>query len=194
MNFSSETTDDDLILLLREGDNTAFKEIYNRYWDNLFNSAFKRLRNAELCEEIVQDVFTKLWIKREGLAFVTGLSNYLFTSIKYKVIDYYRKQLLQTNYQKSVTQSNPGYTNTTEENVFVRDLKAYVENEINLLPLKCRSVYEMSRHEHKTNKEIAVLLKISEKTVEGHLTKALAQLRLSLADFMMFIISLLLIK
>jgi len=194
MNNFSESTDDELILLLQEGDSAAFKEIYNRYWDRLFNSAFKRLNNAELCEEIVQDVFTKLWIKRDGLAFTAGLSNYLFTAIRYNVIDTYRRQLLKTNYHKSMQQAKPDYTNITEENIFVRDLKAFVENELNHLPAKCRSVYELSRHQHKTNKEIALLLNISEKTVEGHLTKALAQLRLSLSEFMMVIVSMLLIK
>jgi RNA polymerase sigma-70 factor (family 1) len=190
----SAATDEDLILLLQKGDTAAFKEIYNRYWDKLFNSAFKRLNNAQLSEEIVQDVFTKLWIKRERLAFVAGVSNYLFTAIKYNVIDYYRKQLQRTNYQNYLGLSHSGYTNNTEENIFVRDLKASVQYELNLLPPKCRSVYELSRHQYKTNREIALLLNISEKTVEGHLTRALAQLRLSLSDYMVFVISILFIK
>jgi len=69
---------------LRQGDETAFDEIYLRYWKKFYNEAYKRLRNAELCEELVQDVFADLWIKR-GHAAIENLEAYMSTAVRYQV-------------------------------------------------------------------------------------------------------------
>jgi RNA polymerase sigma-70 factor (ECF subfamily) len=176
-------TDDELVLLLKQAQASAFEEIYNRYWDKLYNYAFKRLHLSEICEEITQDVFTRLWQKRADISISVGLSNYLYSSIKYNLVDYYRRQVLQQNYvQSSKLVSQSG--NTTEDYVFLNDLQNQINQIVEHLPQKCRNVYQLSRFEQKNNKEIAVLLNISEKTVEGHLTKALQQLRLNLAHFL----------
>jgi len=177
-------TDEDLVLLLKQGQVDAFDVIYNRYWDKLFNAAYNRLNYTEVCEEIVQEIFIKLWEKRSVLTLTSGLKNYLFTAVKYNVIDYYRKQLLQNSFI-SANKNRSEQDNTTEDNIFVNDLKMHLENLINALPGKCKNVYELSRLEHKSNKEIAVLLNISEKTVEGHLTKALQHIRLGINDVLL---------
>jgi len=173
-------SDDKLALLIKQDQLGAFTEIYRRYWDGLYNSAYKRLHNHEACEEIVQDLFIKLWEKRNALVLTTGLSNYLYTAIKYRVIDHYRKQLVQENFLQLNGLAMLA-DNSTEESIFLNDLVQHLEKVINSLPVKCRSVYRLSRMEHKTNKEIAIILNISEKTVEGHLTKALHTLRLNLS-------------
>ncbi|MDT3401619.1 RNA polymerase sigma-70 factor [Mucilaginibacter terrae] len=183
MNVCAAINDNELAVMLRQGSNAAFEEIYRRYWDKLFNSAHKRLADFELCEEVVQDIFVKLWEKRELLSISTGLSNYLHTAVKYSVIDYYRKRLTQDAFI-SVQLASPLADTSTEDNVILNDLKRYLETLIGQLPDKCRSVYQLSRAEHKTNKEIAAILNISEKTVEGHLTKALQALRFGMADYL----------
>lgn len=183
MNACAALNDMELAELLRQGSVAAFDEMYRRYWDKLFNSAHKRLANFELCEEVVQDIFVKLWEKRETLSINTGLSNYLHSAVKYSVIDYYRKRLTQDAFI-NVQLSSARTDNSTEDNIILNDLKRYLETLIGQLPDKCRSVYQLSRAEHKTNKEIAVILNISEKTVEGHLTKALQALRFGMADYL----------
>lgn len=183
MNVCAALNDNELAEKLRQGSNAAFEEIYKRYWDKLFNSAHKRLADFELCEEVVQDIFVKLWEKRELLSINTGLSNYLHTAVKYSVIDYYRKRLTEDAFisgQLLLAQTD----NSTEDNIILNDLKRYLEILIEQLPVKCRSVYQLSRAEHKTNKEIAAILNISEKTVEGHLTKALQSLRFGMAEYL----------
>lgn len=188
MGAFSAHTDDDLILLISEGNTAAFAEVYLRYWSKLYNSAYKRLRNNELCEEIIQDVFTKLWERRGQISFNTGLSNYLYTAVKYAVIDFFRKELLK---QKFVDYAHHQELadNSNEEHILLVDLKQHVEKVIASLPLKCRSVYQLSRLENKSNKEISALLNISEKTVEGHLTNAIRFLKVSLAGFVLLLIS-----
>ncbi|WP_295715123.1 RNA polymerase sigma-70 factor [Mucilaginibacter sp.] len=180
-------TDEDLVSLLKQDQVGAFETIYARYWDKLFDSAYKRLQNTAICEEIIQDLFVKLWEKRFVLNLTTGLKNYLYTAVKYKVIDHYRKELLQNTFA-SASKHNPDMDNATEDSIFLNDLKKHLEGIINTLPPKCRNVYELSRLQHKSNKEIAVILNISEKTVEWHLTKALQHIRLAVGDMLVLLV------
>lgn len=189
MNQCEKLTDTELVALLQQDELSAFIEIYNRYWSKLYNAAYKRIKNHEACEEIVQDVFTNFWSKRNSLTLTIGLGNYLFTSTKNQVVDYYRKQIVRNHFRFGLVYCD--YDNSNEQSVFLRDLQDHIVGLIDQLPDKCKSVYQLSRIENRSNKEIAVLLNISEKTVEGHLTKALKQLRVNLTEFLLLLIALL---
>jgi RNA polymerase sigma-70 factor (ECF subfamily) len=182
MNDYNDHTDLDLCHLIQQNDLGAFEELYNRYWKKLFAAAFDRIRLKEPCEEIIQEIFVSFWEKRQHLHIVTGVGSFLYKAVKYKVIDHYRKKLTQQKHLNAV-QTGGSIDNSVEENVFLNDLKGHIEKVVARLPPKCRSVYELSRIEQKSNKEIAILLNISEKTVEGHLTKALHLLRTSLGTY-----------
>ncbi len=175
-------SDERLSLLLFNGDNGAFEEIFNRYWSKLYAAAYKRVKHREAAEEIVQDLFTLLWSKRKSVQIHTSLAAYLYTSVRYMVFNHLQKEMVRGNYKDSVQVGNIFYDNSTEETVLLNDLNSNIEKEINHLPPKCRSVFELSRKKNKTNREIAEVLDISEKTVEGHLTKAIKLLKLSLSD------------
>ncbi|PTR00025.1 RNA polymerase sigma-70 factor (ECF subfamily) [Mucilaginibacter yixingensis] len=181
-----------LVDLLRDDKLGAFKELYKRHWKKLYNAAWKRLRNKELCEEIVQELFTNLWVKRHSLPLINGVSSYLYSSVIHLVIDHYRKELVREKYREAFIAVHGHETdNSTEETILLKDLTDTIEQEISQLPDKCRSVYELSRKQHKTNKEIALYLGISEKTVENHLTKALKRLQLGLSHYLGFLVFLL---
>lgn len=174
-------SDKELSILLFQGDSGAFEEIFNRYWSDLYSAAFKRVKNHEVAEEIVQDLFTLVWTKRANIQIHSSLGGYLFTAIRYMVLNYIQKEVVRDNYRQSLKEQ-AFYHNSTEETVFFNDLTRTIENQVHQLPPKCRSVFELSRKQHKTNREIAEVLGISEKTVEGHLTKALRHLKLNLSD------------
>jgi RNA polymerase sigma-70 factor (family 1) len=185
--------EDELINLLRQDKLGAFREIYTRYWKQLYADAYKRLKNKEMAEEIVQEVFTSLWHKRGTLNITQTLGGYLFTSVSNLVIDQYRKDLVRARYKESFKLVYSETDNSTEDAILVKELEHTIEHEVNSLPDKCRSVFELSRVEHKTNKEIAYELGISEKTVEHHITKALKHIRLGLGNYLS-IIAILLLK
>ena len=175
-------SDERLSLLLFNGDNGAFEEIFNRYWSKLYAAAYKRVKHREAAEEIVQDLFTLLWSKRKSVQIHTSLAAYLYTSVRYMVFNHLQKEMVRGNYKDSVQVGNIFYDNSTEETVLLNDLNRNIEKEVNHQPPKCRSGFELSRKKNKTNREIAEVLDISEKTVEGHLTKAIKLLKLSLSD------------
>ncbi|WP_121812268.1 RNA polymerase sigma-70 factor [Mucilaginibacter kameinonensis] len=178
-------TDIQLVELFGVGDIDAFEEIYNRYWLKLYAAAYKRLKERETAKEIVQDFFTSFWINREQVKIRTSLQGYLFTSIKYLVLNHKRAEAVRNSYAEILLMVGNSFDNSTEENYYYKELLERVETEVNLLPPKCRNVFELSRKQYKTNKEIAELMGISEKTVENHLTKALRYLRVNLNSLLL---------
>ncbi len=175
-------SDMELCALLVKSDNGAFEEVFGRYWSALYSAAYKRVKSHEKAEEIVQDLFTLLWAKRENINIHTSLSGYLFTSVRYLVLNHIQKELVRDTYKGSLDLTGV-YDNSTEDTILLNDLKRNIEKEVSNLPPQCRSIYELSRKHHKINREIAELLSISEKTVEGHLTKAIRQLKIRLNTY-----------
>src|ERR1700743_1372524 len=180
----TKLTDDELIALLKQDMLGAFKELYGRYWKKLYGEAYKRLKSKESAEEIVQEIFTNLWLKRHSQTITTTVGGYLHSTVSHRVIDRYRQELVKEKYKKAFRVVYSETDNSTEDAIMLRELTYAIETEVSQFPDKCRSVYELSRNEHKTNKEIALQLGISEKTVENHLTKALKRLRIGLGHYL----------
>ncbi|TBO40438.1 RNA polymerase sigma-70 factor [Pedobacter kyonggii] len=171
-------TDEELVILFKENDVVAFREIYVRYWYELYLISNKRLRSKEASEEIIQNFFTLFWINRKKINIRGALKAYLHTSIRYSVIDYLAREATRNNYLELLSFSYKEAANTTEETVFLHEVEDGINQVMSKLPAKCRKVFELSRQHHKSNKEIAELLGLSEKTVENHITNALKLFRL----------------
>lgn len=178
-NFSSEQ----LLNLLQKDDPAAFEELYDRYWFQLFISAHKRLQCREDAEEAVQSLYESLWKNRHHIIIRTSLENYLFASIRYIVLRMMQKRLSGKTAPGVDAEgcAQPDYS--TEETILINDLSNHINQLVEKLPEKCKKVFELSRYEMKTNREIAAMMGISEKTVENHITKALHLIRNSLTHF-----------
>ena len=175
-------SDKELLDFLKKDNSAAFEEIFNRHWSKLYGAAYKRIRHKEAAEEIVQDLFASIWFKRNTLQIEGSVAAYLFTAIRYRILNYIQKELVRDNYKEAMYLVQSESDTSTEDSIYLNDLTKNIQLEINQLPEKCRSVFELSRNQHKTNREIAEFLGISEKTVENHLTKAIRRLRVGLAD------------
>jgi len=174
-------SDLELLSLLKEGDRNAFTTLYNRYWDKLYAVAFNRLADEFEAEEAVQNIFLDLWKRKETITLTHTLSTYLSAAIKYHVftrLAQIRREKLRTEELKIGAIEG---VETTAEWLSEKELKKQLEQSINELPEKCKIVFLLSREQNLTNKQIAEELNISEKTVEGHITKALNNLRGSLS-------------
>lgn len=173
-------SDSELLAMLRQHNEHAFNELYSRYWEKLFNAAYKRLKSVEATEEAVQDLFTDLWLRRERLDIRQELPVYLFSAIKYLVIKQMHKAAAKTAFVYGRGPIFKEDDNSTEESLIANDLRTHLQSRIELLPVKCREIYQLSRDAHQSNKDIARQLNISEKTVENQISKALKRLRASL--------------
>jgi len=173
-------TDIQLLNLIQADHEAAFKELYCRYWKHLYAFAFNRVRSREVAEEIVQDFLTNFWLNRHKLHIQTSFDGYIYTSIKNLVLNYFAREARKSHMLENIGASMSALDNSTEEVIMLHELRSVITREVSQLPVKCRSVFELSRLENKSNKEIAQTLGISEKTVEGHLSKAIKRLRISL--------------
>jgi len=170
--------DDELLAFIKEGDENAFTEIYNRYWETLYRSAFHFLKDRDICMDVLQEVFIWLWNRRTQLQ-VTSLKSYLYSAIKYKIANCIRDGKTRGNLYNTADANLPDIS-FVDSSLEVAELKRIIEQFTESLPDRCKEVFHLSRGEYLNNKEIASKLNISEKTVENQLTIALKRLRLKL--------------
>lgn len=169
--------EEQLIAFLRSGDHAAFTEIYNRYWEKLADAAFQRLRSREDAEEVVQEVFVSLYIRREEVNPKSTIEAYLKTALKFKVIDAYRAQQLHYNHIDNLIQEASLPPLLADDQLDIKELKKRVREAADKLPEKCREVFMMSRYEQLSHQEIADRTGITTSTVKKHLHKAMQILR-----------------
>lgn len=178
----NQKSDEDLLCLLINDDALAFKEIYNKYWKKLYIVAANRIENEQDAEEIVQDIFTSLWIRRKVIAITDdGLSKYLTVSVKYRVIKTLGKYAIKQKYLHSIPLANR-IDDSTQQWLAFEELKDELAKYVGELPEKCQLVFKMSRELGYSQKQISAELMIAEKTVEAHLQKAFKILRSKLAS------------
>jgi len=170
-------SDQELLSLLREGDATAFRLIYDRYWDKLYVIARKRLNDALEAEEVVQDIFCNLWRKRGYINLVKGFDNYFSIAVKYEVINRMAKMARAADYLKDAASELSELDEGTIQLLDYNQLQEQLQLTIAGLPEKCRLVFTLQQEKGYSQKQIADELDISEKTVEAHLSKARKTLR-----------------
>lgn len=178
MNYKS-LSDLELLDLLYLGKEEAFSEIYNRYWKRLLSIAYGISRDKTISQEIVQDIFVGLWAKHKDLN-IKCLNSYLSTAVRlsvFKVI-YRQKRRMQIESEHCTAE----LSTLSEDQIDARFTQEYINNIVEKLPEKCKLVFKYSRNSGLSIPEISTELGISEKTVEGHLTKGLKILRLNLKN------------
>lgn len=166
--------DRDLVLRIKNSDQSAYKELYYMYAEKLYGFLWRKISNEDLAKDLVQDLFFKLWQNRKNLDENQSIKAYLYRSANNLAIDHYRKKKIFTSDSAEEIQFGDYDLDLSF------DVEAEILKEINKLPEMQKKVFLLSRFEELKYKEIAELLKISPKTVESHISKALAKLRVSL--------------
>lgn len=164
-----------LLKSIKQGDETAFNQLFEKYWDQLFISAYKVLRNEEDAKDIVQEVLMEIWAGTQP-AVIGNLDGYLHKVTRYKVLMKLRRGRVATRHLETISLIA---ANTTEEMVSFAELNDILERSVDSLPERCKEVFRMSRNENLSNTEISLKLNISVRTVETHISHALRHLRRS---------------
>lgn len=179
----------ELIEGLRKGDRDAFTTIYKDYWYRLFTVANRKLQDRALAEELIQDIFTRLWKERETVR-ITQLDFYLFSAVRYEVIDHIRAIGRRNNYVQYF-QAFASFENLdTENTVAFNDLVSMIDKGLEILPEKTREVFRLHRLQHWPIAKIALHMDLSEKAVEYHLTKATKSIRIYLKEILIVVLTL----
>jgi len=179
----------EIVQKIISGDEPSFESVYRYFYPRLNYFAKQYLLDAEASKNIVQDVFTELWDKRNTLQNDTNLNAWLFTVTKnksLKAISQLKSRQNYNNYIKS-RELDINYKSLSDfdtSNFIFEELQTQIESALGKLSPACRKIFEMSRFEDKKNREIAEELNLSIKTIEAHISKALRSLKTDLKDYL----------
>ena len=174
MKNMGKTDDFHDIALIRNHDDRGLKSLFQKYYHSLFIKSIQIVGYKEVAEEITQDIFIKLWEKREHLHIKSSVSAYLLQSVKNQSINYVssaRARLRTQEIPENMVSSAP------ED---ITELEDCIELAINRLPDRCRTVFRLSRFGQMTYQEIADKLGISKETVKSQIKTALTRIRADL--------------
>lgn len=178
--------DKDLIRQLKQSDHNAFTSLYERYWRQVYNFCRLYLNNRSVAEEVVQEVFIRIWESRDFIKEEENFKGLLFIITRNQIFNRHRKNVNEDFYKMTVIAAMENSYNMEEE-IEARDLSEYIDRLIEELPPRRREIFNLSRKEHKSYKEIAGLLQISEKTVENQIGEALKYLKRNISLLTFFI-------
>lgn len=181
----SEVSDTVLIELLSTDCDWALKEIFDRYNIKLFRLAEGVLNNEDLAKDVVQEIFIDLWNRRHS-SNIQVLGHYLVRAVKFQVLKQLRQGKARAHHLELM--HNILVINQTEESIHYKELEGSLKKALNNLSPRCKEVFEMSRFENLSHKEIAEKLGITPKTVEVQIHKALTYLRTCINSTLMLIL------
>lgn len=175
-----------LVERIRAGDVAAFEELYRRYWTRLYNFAFRYLRSAEDAEEVVQEVFFRIWRRREEWRVGGKLDNYLYFAVRNAAFDRLQHSAVVMQWEQRVRIDALAAENraaaSAEEALYAGEFGAAVERALSELPPKRRAICVLRWIDGLTYAEIAARLDIAEKTVETQIGRGLRYLRERIAE------------
>jgi len=175
----NENSNDIILLnLIREGDRLAFRHLFETYFTPLCRFMHLYVHETTIVEELALDIFTYVWENRQTLNIQISLKAYLFQSARNKCLNVLRQKKLTV----SLNPTDMDFEETDVMSLETEELYNLIQEAIMALPDKCRDVFQLSRTENLSNKEIAEQLNISVKTVEAQITKALKRIKEFLGD------------
>jgi len=180
-----------LLKRIKKDDHNAFKELFSFYYCRLLNYARSYVQDKHIAEDIVQDVFFNIWVKRHELEINISISSYLYRAIHNKCIQYLRQNYVNENIdntEKSLKLKEAeilyqSYNNFTFSDIELKEIEKIVREIYISLPPKTREVFDLSREHNLTYHEIAENLNLSIKAVEYHISRALKTFREALNDY-----------
>jgi len=173
----------DLIVRLKTGDQTAFELLFHFYYPGLVMYSTQFTADRMEAEEIVQDFFVRFWQRHQQITPSDTLKSYLFLSVKNGSLNYLKHKKIEEKYIRSMTELSSNHLVYDPDLYIASELQEKVKNAIDLLPEKCREIFNMSRMRGMKNEEIAADLSLSKRTVETQISKALKVLRVELKDY-----------
>jgi RNA polymerase sigma-70 factor, ECF subfamily len=174
---------------LQKGNQDLFNHLFNFYYTNLCRFAYTYLKDEDASEEVVQELFISLWEQRNEMNIKGSLRAFLYTSVKNRSLNYIRNHntrlLHHSGYANEMAQKVDYIINFCEK----EELHDIINEVINELPDQCRLIFELSRNEGLSYKDIAVKLSVSPKTVENQIGIALKKLRSKLSPYLSSILA-----
>jgi RNA polymerase sigma-70 factor (family 1) len=167
-------------LLLKEvagGNEKAFRKLYDAYFNHLSAYIFKLTKSKAITEEIVQEIFVKLWVNRTLLTDIAMLDAYIFTMARNKIIDHLRRLAKETRLINVLSDWLPGHNNNIDDKLNAAALQLLIEEALEQLSEQKKKIFHLSRNEGLSHDEIAGIMQLSKSTVKNHLSETLKHVK-----------------
>lgn len=174
--------------LLAKRDETAFEQVFKTHFKSLHAYAFTILKDEMAAEEMVQQVFFKLWERTATLSISGSVAAYLYRAVHNESLNYIKYQKVRADHRLQVAYSMRAQAESASGKVLTTEMEKKLRDALNELPEQCRTIFQLSRFEELKYREIADQLDISVKTVENQMGKALKLLRAKLIDFLTLLV------
>lgn len=178
--------------MIKAGSHTAFTELYDFYWEELYDNAYKRLRRDDVCKDIIQEIFIDIWNRRESLQ-IENLSAYLHTAVRFQVLNYFSKTKISAHFVEPF-ENIEDYSLMTDAVINKKEQDFLIEAWAKTLPKKRQKIFLLNQIDQLTPKEISVKLNLSQKTVHNQLGSARQSLRTKFAHLFPIVIVWLFLK
>lgn len=175
--ISPQYSEQELLLLIAKGDEAAFSILFNNYKNKIYSIAFELTESTVIAEEIVQDTFLKIWLRRETFSEVTHFKAYLFTITRNYVFSALKSIARRQNIEKIAAQDIPFYYSDTENKLVQKQYEEILKRAVNSLSAKQKQVYLLMKEKGYKRNEVADELQLSSETVKTHLAQAMRSIR-----------------
>lgn len=173
---------EDIIRRLKKDDKSAVDELFSYYYPRLYHFSKSILKIETGIDDILQEVFVKIWLNRNKISNIETFNAYIFTITKNEVLNLIRSNLRDQTFKEEFFLRSVAEEYQTQNQVEFDEIKSGIDRIVASLPEKRQQVFVLSRTEGLSNKEIAQQLNISEKTVEDHITHAIKHIKTSIKD------------
>lgn len=191
MSSNSSLDQKKLLLELSQGSELAFTKLYNQYKNIVYATALKITKSKTLAEEVVQDVFLKIWQNHENLAEITNFENYLFIISRNHIFDMIKKIARETNLVSDINYKNT-VSDDTDSAIKDDQYNIILNQIIEQLPPQQQKIYKMAKWDGLSHQKIGENLGISTETVKKHMAQALKFVRFKISPYMNLFMSILL--
>jgi RNA polymerase sigma-70 factor, ECF subfamily len=176
---------------IKNNDKASFSIVFTQYYKDLVTFSYGIVRNLNTAEEIVQDVFIKLWENRASLIIDRSLKSYLLKSVQNHSLNWLQHLKVQSRFVSYTRDHQLLSNNETENYILHSELEHNLQEALNKIPLEYARAFRMNRFENLSYPEIAQILGVSTRTIEVRISKALSFLRNELKEFLLLVIFLL---
>jgi len=174
--MKSSATYDILVRRMKNSDVHAVETLFRQYYEPLVHYAVRYVNDTHIAENVVSDVFVRMWKNRHKIDFGVNIKTYLFNSVRNYSLNYLKKASREDTYKSKYIAIEYDH-DTPESQLFEKETQQTIQNAVNELPPKCKEIFCMNRFDGLTYNEIASILDISIKTVETQMSHALKFLR-----------------
>jgi RNA polymerase sigma-70 factor (ECF subfamily) len=171
-----------LFRLVAKGDREAFRQLFHHYNKILQPFVAKLTRSPQGTEEVLQEVFLKLWLHRDKLTEVENPRAYIVRIVSNESMNYLRSKAKESRLFDAIRPLQTEEAPSPEQSIFYRETERRLHEAVERLPVACRKIYRMSREQYMRIPEIAETLNLSDSTVKNQLVKALKSIRLYIGN------------